>query len=261
MKEFDGNVTYSIESAWPGKPEPPAAIGSTFLQFLERLQALHPMFCNWVTRKAAPVDWEDPSEYPVKTVPVAMLGSDLAPWVIANMKRDDWLKPDPDLGYWLFGYSDDPGAMSGADQVDVFICAGNRWRDHGTFEVGSWVAPPNPALSTYPIYKGALLAMVSTWAPPWVNARCSIWGQKPTSPPGLPPFPYSGFQMPWISYLCAERAAKLGPTPDLMTERTPDGGLLISATTDRFDPSNFEHMRASQRMAEIMIEHGGDPQF
>ncbi len=67
--------------------------------------------------------------------------------------------------------------------------------------------------------------------------------------------------MPWISYLSAERAASLGPLPDLITERTPDGGLLMSSTTDKFDPTNREHMRRSRHMAEIMIEHAGNPDW
>jgi len=261
MTLFVGNLTYEIHSAWPGRPEAVAEIGKRFVRMLGLFELLHPSFRNWMTPSAAPVDWEDPDEPPAEIIAIASLGRDLAPWVIANTKRDDWCKPDPDEGYWLFARNDDPADASGADKVSVFICAGNKSVDHGSFEIGSEVSPPNPALVTYPIYKGALLAILSVWSPPWANVRCSIWGHKPTSPPGLPPFPYSGFQMPWISYLCAERAAKLGPLPDLVTERTPDGGLLISATTDRFDPTNVQHTRASRQMAQIMIEHGGNPNW
>jgi hypothetical protein len=67
--------------------------------------------------------------------------------------------------------------------------------------------------------------------------------------------------MPWVSYLSAERAASLPPLPELITERTADGGLLMSATTERFDPANVEHMRRSRQMAQIMIAHGGDPGY
>jgi len=61
--------------------------------------------------------------------------------------------------------------------------------------------------------------------------------------------------MPWISYLSAERAASVVPPDIVRTERIPDGGLLMTATEERFDPANADHMRASLAMAEIMIAH------
>jgi hypothetical protein len=68
-----------------------------------------------------------------------------------------------------------------------------------------------------------------------------------------PTFPDSIFQIPWIAYLSAEHAAGVALTPDILTERTPDGGLLMSATTDRLDPDNPEHVRRSRIIAEVMI--------
>jgi hypothetical protein len=250
-----GSLTYDVNSAWPGRPEPPGDVGKRFLRTLELLEPLHPTFHDWYTVAAAPVDWEDPAEYPLPTIDVAALGPDLSPWVVANVRRDDFTRPDPDSGYLLGASSHDPSNKSKGDVLDAVFCAGGKWVDHGSIDIGSVIAPPNPALVTYPIFRGFLLAMVSVWSPPWVSARCSIWGRKPPTLPGLPPFPYSGFQMPWISYFRPEVADKLGPLTDLMTERTPDGGLLITATTDKFDPTNPEHMRPSQRMAEMLIEH------
>ena len=47
--------------------------------------------------------------------------------------------------------------------------------------------------------------------------------------------------------------------PAIKTERTADGGLLMTATEARFDPANVEHMRASRLMAQIMMRYGGNP--
>jgi hypothetical protein len=44
-------------------------------------------------------------------------------------------------------------------------------------------------------------------------------------------------------------------TRDILTERTPNGGLLMSATTDRIDPTNPEHTRRARMIAEVMIAH------
>lgn len=41
--------------------------------------------------------------------------------------------------------------------------------------------------------------------------------------------------------------------PEILTERTPDGGLLMSATTDRLDPTNPEHIRRARILAETLI--------
>ena len=61
-----------------------------------------------------------------------------------------------------------------------------------------------------------------------------------------PTFPVSVFHVPWIVYLSADRAAGLTLALEILTERTPDGGLLMSATTERLDPTNPEHVRRSR---------------
>lgn len=92
-----GSLTYDVNSAWPGRPEPPGDVGKRFLRTLELLEPLHPTFHDWYTVAAAPVDWEDPAEYPLPTIDVAALGPDLSPWVVANVRRDDFTRPDPEL--------------------------------------------------------------------------------------------------------------------------------------------------------------------
>src|SRR5262249_58787331 len=102
----------------------------------------------------------------------------------------------------------------------------------------------------------ALLAINAIWRPRWACAfafrvdTISVPGVEVA--PGVvgtridsavrvpldPTFPYSVFHIPWIAYLSAEHAAGVALTRDILTERTPDGGLLMSATTDRLDPDN-----------------------
>ena len=76
-----------------------------------------------------------------------------------------------------------------------------------------------------------------------------FWGGDPPTLPGEPPFPYSGFQMPWIAYLNADRAAAVDVPSNVATERTPDGGLLTIAADRRFDPINAAHMRSARSIA------------
>lgn len=50
-----------------------------------------------------------------------------------------------------------------------------------------------------------------------------------------------------------ERADGLTLAREILTERTPDGGLLMSATTERLDPMNPEHLRRARIVAEALI--------
>jgi hypothetical protein len=72
-----------------------------------------------------------------------------------------------------------------------------------------------------------------------------------------PTFPYSVFHIPWIAYLSAEDASEVMLPRDILTEPTPDGGLLMSATTDRLDPMNSEHARRARILADLMIARMG----
>jgi len=74
---------------------------------------------------------------------------------------------------------------------------------------------------------------------------------------GTPLFPYSRFHIPWLAYLSAPIAARLDLPPEIVTERTPDGGLLMSATEERLDPTNPEHLRRSRILAETLITRTG----
>jgi hypothetical protein len=66
-------------------------------------------------------------------------------------------------------------------------------------------------------------------------------------------FPKSVFQIPWLGYLSAPLTAGLKLSPEILAERTADGGLLMSATTERLDPANPEHLRRARILAETMI--------
>jgi hypothetical protein len=75
--------------------------------------------------------------------------------------------------------------------------------------------------------------------------------------PSDPTFPYSVFHIPWIAYLSAPLAAGLELPPEIPTERTPDGGLLMIAAEERLDPTNPEHLRRARILAETMIARTG----
>ena len=241
---------YVIKSAWPGRSEATLNIGDKFLRTIDVLDGLSENLSNW-TLLDKPRD-----EYLPLT---SMLRANFTEFVETQVNRDDYGDPDSENGYLVMAVCDVSQRMDRQQHGCFYASAGSKFRNFSLFEIGSHVAPPDPSLITFPIFKAALLAMISIWPAPWANAQCSFWGERAPTLPGEPEFPYSGYQMPWISYLNAERAANVVVPPEIITERTPDGGLLMIAAETRFDPTNVEHMRPSRLMVQIMDEHADNP--
>jgi hypothetical protein len=116
----------------------------------------------------------------------------------------------------------------------------------------------NLACSTYPLFKAALLAINATWPASYAYTSANRIGYD-TAPlfPGAELFPSSGFHIPWLGYLSGPLASGLELPPEIPTERTPDGGLLMSATEERLDPTVPEHWRRARMIAEIMVARTG----
>jgi hypothetical protein len=150
-------------------------------------------------------------------------------------------------------------------------------RDGGSTDLkfGRSLEPTDPTIVTYPLYKAALLAINALWRPRWACAFAfrvdTISVPHAEVAPGVvgtridsavavpldPTFPYSVFHIPWIAYLSAADAIEVTLPRDILTERTLDGGLLMSATTDRLDPDNPEHVRRVRILADLMIARLG----
>jgi len=167
-------------------------------------------------------------------------------------------EPDPMGGYWIyFSLGLEPKSAQKLGILKCFVCDGSPVRNHFIFEIGEDQMLPAPDRINFSFYRDALLDGVSIWPADWANVRCSLLGAYPAEACVDPTFPYSHYQMPWMSYLSAERAAKVSVPAGIVTERTPDGGLLMIAAETRLDPQNPEHMKRSRALAEIMIEHVG----
>ena len=136
-------------------------------------------------------------------------------------------------------------------------------------ETGFWRVAADPDIVTYPIFRSALLAINAFWPPSLAYAYVRRLGyvavpidegvgvqavriDSPRQVPGDPTFPLN-FHIPWLAYLPAKLAAGLKLAPEILVERTPDGGALITATEERIDPDNPEHLRRSRILAETMI--------
>jgi hypothetical protein len=241
---------YVLSSAWAGPAQDAATVGEKFLQSLDALGKVDSSLSDWGTK----LEGSDLGQ------PIAKLrNEDFTAFVETPEEPNEFFDP-PDDGYILFaanGFGEGPYRTAKSVRFDLH--AGSAFQNHYDLEVGSHEFPPAAEEVTFPLFKGALLTLIRIWPAPWANVRVSLWGGNAPPLPDGSPFPYSGYQMPWLSYLCAERAAKVDSPSELLTERTPDGGLLMIAAETRLDPDNPQHLIRSKMLAEIMIAHGGDP--
>lgn len=239
---------YAIWLVRPQLRETAAVIGQKFLDTLDALSEIDPLFRDWkvfdfVTTEAIPLPAARPR---------------IAAIVENNVVRDKHDQPTPKSGYGAIGETKNARKSR---IVTLTANAGAVYRESSVlFEIGDPLAPTDPAVVNYLLFRKALLAMTAHWQPAWSYAcafRMDYW--KAPIVPGAPVICYNPFHVPWIAYLSPTLSRGfVVPSSDLRTEHAPGGGLLLSATEEAFDPANPEHLRRARLLAETMISHTGD---
>jgi hypothetical protein len=254
------NYRYFVQGHWTGLAnEAPDVIGTKFLRTLDSLSSIDPLFSGWqVNRNWSITDDDEP-----RLTPLDIARKRIVEIVEKGVVHDDFGVPTPGYGYKALAIA---GAR-GPRQAVFAARTGNQ-----TFELsfGKHDDAPDLTIVTYPLFKAAQLAITATWDAQWsyaqairndvvkvpVNLAPGVPGLRidmAAQVPSDPSFPKSVFHVPWIIYLSAQRAAGVTLAKEILTERTPDGGLLMSATTERLDPTNPEHARRARVLAETMI--------
>ena len=253
---------YYIRSDLPACPQSPASLGAKFVDTLDALSHLDPtIFKNWEVMDFAARN----------SVPLAQARGCIGTIIERNVTRDDFRRPEPYYGYTAGAFV---GNVNKSRGVSLRIKAGGESKGDISLETGDWKVFPDPAIVTFPLFKATLLAINTIWPPPWACAYAfrsntvkvpvsysdGVQGYSLKSLPMVPidpTFSDSVFHIPWIAYLSAPLAANLELPPEIATERTPDGGLLMVVTEERLDPTNPEHLRHARVLAETMIARTG----
>jgi hypothetical protein len=208
-------------------------------------------------------DWEVGDLPAMKGYPLAAARSRIAEIISHKVSCDDQGKPDPAFGYTAVAKTI---IDAKSHRMTVWVGQGNVW-----LKTGDWKVSPDPAIVTFPLFKAALLVIHSIWRTPWACAQAfrsntvmvpidKEGGYRLESGPMIPAdptFPESNFHIPWLAYLSAPFASGLELPPEIQTERTSDGGLLIIATEERLDPDLPEHARRARALAETLIARTG----
>jgi hypothetical protein len=236
----DIQFDYDICSALPAHPENPATLGTKFLTTIDALTRIDPtIFADWqiITLRKPPM------------LPLESVRSRIADVIARTIYHDD-----PSIGYSLIALTNSAAASR---RISISISTGGKVKGLAQLKTGNWNVLPDPSIVTYPIFKAALLATIAIWPPTWASAYAYRMDyEKEALVPGAPLFPYSVFHIPWMGYLSAPLTTHFVlPLPEIMIERTPDGGVLMIATEDRLDPTNPEHLRRARIIAETMIAH------
>ena len=254
MTEMD--YRFFIRSGWWGRVDPTAAIGGKFLKTLDALASIDPTFADWKIS-----DVRNSS-----SLPLAAARPRIVSVIEDNVVRDDFDEPSPVYGYHAIARA---GEFRDPRSVRLKVDAGSKYSGGTCLEFGEYDVAPDPAIVTYPMFKAALLAINAVWRPAWACAQCCRSGairvpielgaaqgfmlKGAPQVPGDPTFPDSVFHIPWLAYFSAPLSAGLTVTPEILTERTSDGGLVMSASEDRLDPTNPEHVRRARILAETLI--------
>ena len=191
----------------------------------------------------------------VTSLPLAAARPRIAEIIENNVARDDFKRPEPYLGYTASAFTDNAIESRNAS---LRIDAGGGEEGSTVFETGRYKVAPDPAMVTYPLFKAELLAINAVWPPAWACAYAfrMKYYEAPLFP-GAALFPFTRFHIPWIAYLSAPLIVGLVLPPDILTERAPGGGLLMSATEERLEPTNPEHLHRARILAEILIKRTG----
>lgn len=232
-------VSYRVYAQWYGGTMSIASIGARVLSSLRQLGGLSDCMSNWTLGDAgSPVSLSDAE-------------GRMTELVSNNVSRDDDDVPFPEEGYVFRSVGSMlPNDFSGPDTADFFVSVGGKWWNRLEFEVGAFAHPADLSLLTYPLHKGALVAFAENWPCPW--ALATAFDEAETYPASS-----RFFTIAWIAYLSAPLARGLIPPRDVLSERTPGGGMILSAVDERLDTANPDHMRRSDTLEAIMNERVG----
>ncbi len=220
---------YYVHAAWRAREETPDALADRFVRMIDELRRIDPLLELWKTRdrRARKYDFEAIRDRYVEIVKKCI-------------SRDDFGDVSPLEGYWLQASTrGQPSSrhyriLSHVGAHGYTRCNQNfLWFDTSSMET------PDAGAIVYAIFRPVLLAIVEAWEPEDCVASCAQMRERGLEGTGH-------FRAPWMQYLFSDFAALITPPDDVLVEHLPNGGLLMTATTETFDVDNPAHVAAAQ---------------
>jgi hypothetical protein len=225
--------SYKIGVFWGARDETLADVAARFIGMLEGLGRCKPTFDRWVqsgsmTRREG-------------GVPIATLPLQLDPMIrrLDVETRDMHHPGDPVEDRSLHARNLTLGSEVG---MSFSLSRGLRAK---TYPSGSEIAFPYQtereyALVTDDFMRATLLAMIDAWQPMIgrVDAPDLVEHWQEIKAEGDDRALRAG----WMTYLAPPLAGLVAPPSSAIVEKMPGGGVLISATAERFDMENPHHL-------------------
>lgn len=226
---FDPLATQIFTRAnWPSRRESPEQIAGRLRRFLDDIIAIDESVQAWSVGRR-------------REVPYVSVRGDLAALVRGDLMRDEMGDEEANAGYAISGMSEDRrqlfsfgGAVGGIYPWPSW----NRFR----FYTNSG-RTPDPTIVNYRFVKAVTLATIAAWEPLFCLTGCS--DMRPTQEDGW-------YYKAWVTYVPPVHAEGLDLVGVPFSERTPDSGLLLSATEDVFDASKPAHVDGARRIQEAV---------
>jgi immunity protein 52 of polymorphic toxin system len=237
---------FRIGGNWSWRQETASELGERFLHTLDRLTTISSHFSSW---QLADLDFDidelrhsdDPK---LNMFRLEDVRNRFTAIVERGVATSDDGEAEPVYGYSIMAYN--------YDHVPNPFSVGLSARGGGEPSAGSYVSfstdsdgIPDPSIVSYPVFKSALLALVSIWE--LASARAA--GGDLSEHREYPPLRYD---LNWMTYLSAPLAAQITPPPGVICEQIKGGGLLLIATEESFDASNPSHLGAARKIRDAL---------
>ena len=219
------STTYAIYASWGPRPETAERLAARLRAYIDSMIELGPLFAKWRVGLKRGRLYEK-------------VRDDLVKLFQDNIRVDDDGCVSPMEGYGMIGMAreqrDDRTFSFNATLGSVF--------DNSVELHTSYGYPADPAIIDYDLFKSLLLLTIDTWQPDLCRARPSDLYHH---------FHGSPFHEEWILYVRPDLAGTVQPIGIPVVETTPDGGLLLAATTEPFSTDNPVHLEAAHRIAAV----------
>ncbi len=223
---------YYVRASWEARAETLDELAARFLRMIDAFKEIDPVFSLWICGRKRLVEFEKVRDR-------------FAEEIAAGLARSDWGEPTPVYGYWFAAVTrDTPQDRSFVIRCNAGQTVPESFPNAVTLTTSSPKLGPDPYVVGYRVFRPALLAMVDAWDPVHAGAYSQQLIER-----------YGGdsyFSAPWIQYLNPWLAEKITPPSSVLAEHLPNGGLLMTATTETFDVDNPAHMAAARDMAAAM---------
>ena len=241
------DLGFNIHMGWGARSETPDDLALRWMTAIDRFALIHPLFKAWW-------DWTDLSNIE----PMSRNRSDVAARIAAGVSCDDDGKPlrgiDKGKVVDVFQYpiraaNHPPEVDLGPRGVMLNAWAGSGpgigWNNIIHFDIG-WCVDPDPELSSYSMVHAIISVLVEVFEVDYGSAFPAGLSRFPPMRAGQDP---ALLDLAWFSYIAPRFTHLVVPPSSALVEWIRNGGLLMSASLENFDPHNTAHRAIATEIA------------